>query len=153
LKLFNFCVVRPNFDVLCKQAFKYPKSGNVRKLDSPSGPDLRIDEREVGLGQLHERVHGGDARAQVPAADEQEPDDQADEYDGDDARHVLRVPLVLDGLGSILLIRFGPNLLTIPKFKLVNITYIALVLLKICLKYSLLIVNVLGWKFSKNLRT
>jgi hypothetical protein len=35
----------------------------------------------------------------------------------------------------------------------VNITYIALVLLKICLKYSLLIVNVLGWKFSKNLRT
>jgi hypothetical protein len=43
----------------------YPESRNVGKFNSFSGSDLRIDQSEVGLRQLHERVHRGDAENEV----------------------------------------------------------------------------------------
>jgi hypothetical protein len=45
------------FRIRQKNALAYSKSSHVVKFDAPSRPDLRIDEGEVGLGQLRERIH------------------------------------------------------------------------------------------------
>jgi hypothetical protein len=54
-----------NFTFMNQIDATYPESRNVGKFNSFSGSDLRIDQSEVGLRQLHERVHRGDAENEV----------------------------------------------------------------------------------------
>ena len=42
---------------LDKNVTAYSEAGDVVKLDTLARPELGIDQREVGFGQLHERVH------------------------------------------------------------------------------------------------